>query len=125
MFDTATRRDVLATSTVHGLDARALVEASVRDLLDTHPEIRAVRWVQRIDGPDPEVFLVSKVAVEFTSGATFDLDTATGDSLLDATAHALIADLVLAQSYLLVAAFGVGVSVVASRAGIEVTPLRS
>ena len=124
-FDTDTRRDALAASTVHGRDARALVEATVRDVLDTHPEIRAVRWVQRIDDPDPGVFLVSKVTVEFTSGATFDIDTAAGDAPLDTTAHAIIADLVLAQSDLLVAAFGLGVNVVASRAGVEVTPLHS
>lgn len=125
MFDTASRRDALAASPIHGRDALALVEATVRDVLDTLPEIRAVRWVQRIDDPDPAVFLVSKVAVEFTSGATFDLDTATGDSPLDATAHAIIADLVLVQSDLLVAAFGLGVNVVASRAGIEVAPFTS
>ena len=125
MFDIDTRRDVLAASTVHGRDARALVEATVRAVLDTHSEIRAVRWVQRIDDPDPDVFLVSKVAVEFASGANFDLDTATGDAPLDARAHAVIADLVLAQSDLLVAAFGVGVNVVASRTGVEVTPFTS
>lgn len=125
MFDTDRRRDALAASHIHGRDALALVEATVRDVLDAHPELRAVRWVQRIDDPDPEVFLVSKVAVEFTSGATFDLDTATGDQPLDATAHAIIADLVLAQSDLLVAAFGLGMNVVASRAGVEVTPFTS
>ncbi len=125
MFDTDTRREVLAASPIHGRDALALVEATLRDVLDAHTELQAVRWVQRIDDPDPDVFVVSKVAVEFTSGATFNLDTATGDQPLDATAHAIIADLVLAQSDLLVAAFGLDVNVVASRAGIEVTPFRS
>ena len=123
MFDTDTRRDALAASPIHGRDALALIEATVRDVLDTHPEIRAVRWVQLIDDPDPSVFLVSRVTVDFEGGATFDLDTATGDSPLDATAHAIIADLLLAPSDLLVAAFGLGVNVVTSRAGVEVTPI--
>ena len=81
-------------------------------------------WTQRVDDPDPTVFLVSGVIVEFASGATFDLDTATatGPCDLDLTAYAVVADLVLAQTDLLVDAFGLGVDVTVSRAGAEVTP---
>jgi hypothetical protein len=104
-------------------DARALVEATIRDVLTARPELRAVCWVQSVDDPDPDVFIVSKVVVEFTSGATFDLDTATYDGVgtLDSAAFAVIADLVLAQSDILVEAFGLDVNVVASREGAEVT----
>lgn len=125
MFTEQTRRDALAVAepTSHR-DARALVEAAVRDVLDTHPEIRAVCWTQRVDDPDPTVFLVSRVVVEFASGATFDLDTATADGPceLDTTAYAVVADLVLAQSDLLVDAYGLGVNVRVSREGAEITP---
>lgn len=124
MFTEQTRIEALSVAelTSHR-DARTLVEATVRDVLEAHPDLRAVRWVQSSDDPDPEVFLVSRVVVEFTSGATFDLDTATydGEGTLDTTAFAVLADLVLAQADLLVDAFGLGVNVVASRAGVEVT----
>ncbi len=104
-------------------DARALVEATVREVLATQPQLRAVRWAQTVDDPDPDVFVVSRVVVEFSNGATFDLDTGRydGEGSLDDTAYALIADLVLAQSDILVEAFGLGVNVVASRLGTEVT----
>lgn len=127
MFDTITRGEALAAIPTHGRDARELVEATLRNLLLDHPELLAIRWVQSIDDPDPEVFVVSRVVVEFTSGATFDLDTATahGPSDLDLTVYAVLADFVVAQSDLLAAAFGLGVSVRASRAGVEVTPRTS
>lgn len=128
MFDIDTRRDVLAASPIHGRDALAIVESTLRDVLDAHPELSAVRWTQLIDDPDPEVFLVSRVVVEFMSGASFDLDTATADGPceFDAIAHSIIADLVLAQSDLLVAAFGLDVNVRVSRdAGVVVTPRAS
>lgn len=127
MFDTITRGEALSAIPTHGRDARELVEATLRNLLLDHPELLAIRWVQSIDDPDPEVFVVSRVVAELTNGATFDFDTATahGPSDLDLTAYAVLADLVVAQSDLLVAAFGLGVKVVASRAGVEVTPLSS
>ncbi len=128
MFTEESRRDALAVAEPPShRDARALVEAVVRDVLDAHPELRAVRWVQSIDDPDPDVFVVSRVVVEFTSGATFDLDSATADGPcdLDAIAYGVVADLVLAQTDLLVDAFGLGVNVRVSRAGAEVTPRSS
>ena len=128
MFTEQTRRDALAVAEpATRRDARALIEIAVRDVLDTHREIQAVRWVQSIDDPDPDVFVVSRVVVEFTSGATFDLDTATASAPceLDATAYAVVADLVLTQTDLLVEAYGLGVNVRVSLAGAEVTPRTS
>jgi hypothetical protein len=101
MFTEQTRRHALAAALPPShRDARALVEASVRNVLDAHPELRAVRWTQRLDDPDPTVLLASKVVVEFENGSTFELDTATADGPcdLDATAFAIVADLVLAQT---------------------------
>ena len=101
MFTEQTRRHALAAALPPShRDARALVEASVRNVLDAHPEQRAVRWTQRLDDPDPTVLLASKVVVEFENGSTFELDTATADGPcdLDATAFAIVADLVLAQT---------------------------
>lgn len=124
MFTELTRHEALAVAEPPShRDARAMVEKTVRDVLDAHPELRAVRWVQTIDHPSPDVFVVSKVVVEFESGAMFDLDTATatGPCDLDLTAYAVVADLVLAQTDLLVDAFGLGVDVAVSRAGVEVT----
>lgn len=128
VFTKQTRREALAVAEPPSRrDARALVEQTVRDVLEAHPELRAVRWVQTIDHPSPDVFVVSNVVVEFTDGVLFDLDTGTGTGPcdLDLAAYAVVADLVLAQTDLLVDAFGLGVNVVASRAGMEVTPLRS
>ncbi len=127
MFDTTTRGEALAAIPTHGRDARDLVEAMLRNLLLDHLDLLAIRWEQTIDDPDPEVFVVSRVVAEFTNGASFDFDTATahGPSDLDLTAYAVLADLVVAQSDLLVAAFGLGVGVRVSRAGVEVTPRAS
>ncbi len=125
VFTEQTRRDALAVADPPShRDARALVEATVREVLDAHPELRAVRWTQRVDDPDPTVLLASNVRVEFESGAVFDLDTATATAPcdLDLTAYAVVADLVLAQTDLLVDAFGLGVDVAVSREGAEVTP---
>lgn len=127
MFDTATRREALSASTTHGRDARELVEATLRDLLADHPEINAIRWVQTIDDPDPTVFVVSRVVAEFADGSTFDFDTATshGPSTVDLAAYATLADLVVAQSDLLVAAFGLDVRVRVSRTEVEASRLVS
>ena len=128
MFTEQTRRHALAAALPPShRDARALVEASVRNVLDAHPELRAVRWTQRLDDPDPTVLLASKVVVEFEHGATFSLDTATADGPcdLDPAAYAVVADLLLAQTDMLVDAFGVGVTVRISRDGAEVAPLSS
>lgn len=124
MFTEQTRRDALAVAEPPShRDARALVEQTVRDVLDAHPELRAVRWVQTIDHPSPDVFVVSKVVVEFTDGILFEFDTATASAPcdLDLAAYAVVADLVLMQTDLLVDAFGLGVDVAVSRAGVEVT----
>lgn len=128
MFTEQTRIEALSIAEPPShRDARSLVEATLRNVLDAHPDLRCVRWSQTIDDPDPSVFLVSRVVVDFQNGASFDLDTATADGPceLDAAAHAVIADLVLAQSDILVDAFGLGVNVVASRGGVEVTPRSS
>ncbi len=129
MFTEQTRREALAVAQPPShRDARILVEQTVRDVLDAHPELRAVRWEQAaIDDPDPDVLVVSRVVVEFTDGATFDLDTATasGPCELDTAAYAVFADLVLAQSDLLVDAYGLGVNVRVSREGAEITPRTS
>jgi hypothetical protein len=127
MFDTITRSEALSAIPTHGRDARELVEATLRNLLLDRLDVLAIRWEQTIDDPDPEVFVVSRVVAEFTNGATYDFDTATahGPSDLDLTAYAVLADLVVAQSDLLVAAFGLGVSVRATRVGVEVTPRAS
>ncbi len=128
MFTEQTRRNALAVAEPPShRDARALVEATVRDVLASRPQLRSVRWVQTVDDPDPNIFIVSKVIVEFTSGATFNLDTAKydGPGELDLAAFAILADLVLAQADILVDAFGLGVSVIATREGVEVTHLTS
>jgi hypothetical protein len=126
MFDTERRLDVLSAVNWPSLarDARPTIETTLRDLLTSCPDLRAVRWVQSLDHPSPDVFIVHDAALEFTDGGRVLTDTgrfdgnAQGD--LNPQAYAVLADLILTQTDLLVAAFGLGVEVTATRDGVQV-----
>lgn len=126
MFDTERRLDVLSAVDWSSLarDARPTIETTLRDLLANCPDLCAVRWVQSLDHPSPDVFIIHDAALEFADGGRFLADVgrfdpnAQGD--LDPKAYAVLADLILAQTDLLVAAFGLGVEVTATRDGVQV-----
>lgn len=126
MFDTERRRDALSVVDWSSLAraARPAIEATLRDLLTSCPDLRAVRWVQSLDHPSPDVFVIHDAALEFTDGGRFLAETgrfdrdAQGD--LNPEAYAVLVDLILTQTDLLVAAFGLGVEVIATRNGVQV-----
>lgn len=99
--------------------ARIEVAAILAALFDAHDDIAVVRWVQRGHSGD-----IDALVVEFTDGATYHAhDSGPQRRALAPTAYAVLAELALYDIDLLHDAFGVGVTVTATRAGLDAKPV--
>lgn len=107
-----------SASRCRACDAHNDVVAILHALFVGGSEVRAVRWRQRADH-----FLVDDLVVEFTDGSAFHANAPDPCArTLSPEQYAVLADLMLANTDLLLDAFGVGVTVAATRDAITTTP---
>jgi hypothetical protein len=108
-----------ATRLCRRCTARREIAATFAALFDLHDDIAVVRWVQH--DPDAEI---DALVVEFTDGDSYHAhDSGPQRRAPPPEAYAVLVDLVLYNPDLLHDAFGLGVSVVATRGGLDAKPL--